>query len=889
MSAHSSITKDGDVGPAPAHDGSMDGIHEKDGLQDHGSIQEKPGVVAGQVIEGDVHDQVHDEDVEIEFNVTERDLYEAKAMADAMSLADVRSLMDGVLKIHKNDPNFPQTILNKTIEFLENKDIVENPQNYEELIYEMKIEAALITNNSPYSEVRAVVDNHDDVNIPSLTIRTWIMGLAFAIILCFVNQLFSVRWPAINISSSVAQLLAYPIGKACERFLPDVGFTLFGVRHSLNPGRFSKKEHMLITIMASCGNGSPYTNNIIWIQYLPDFFNQAYAGQILYQLLIGTSTSLIGYGMAGLTRRFLVYPSYCVWPQSLVTIAMNAAFHDDANMQVEGPFKRIYRRSRYNLFLWVFLAAFIYYWFPAYIFTALSVFNWPTWIAPDNLMLTAITGMNHGLGINPLPTFDWNVVMTIQNPLNIPFFSTLNQFLGMVVSGFALFAIWFTNAFHTGYLPINSNQVFDNTGNLYDISMAVDEHSHYDPAKYGSYSPAYLGAGNITVYMFFFAVYPATIVYVMLNHRHEVLLGFKNLWNTIRNKDPSEAQYKDIHNRLMSKYPEVPEWWFTILLVIAVGCGLWGILGWETYTTPGVIFYGLLLCIVFVVPIGIVCAITGVEVTLNVLAEFIGGSVVPGNALAMNFFKSFGYVTCASAISFAGDLKLGHYVKIPPRDMFWAQVIPTLVSIFVSIGVLNFQMNDIPGICTAKAPNRMICPNNQTFFTASVLWGTIGPKKIFGAGGQYVALMAAWPLGALVPLIFWLIRKKFPGQTWLRQIHPVVLLYGGLNWAPMNMAYMWPTIPIGYLSWIYLKTRFLDFWAKYNFVLSAALSVGIGLAAVIIFFALQYDPDRIGTLDWWGNTVSYQGCEAWDQPDKCRLLVLEKGQHFGPGPGEFPV
>ncbi len=34
---------------------------------------------------------------------------------------------------------------------------------------------------------------------------------------------------------------------------------------------------------------------------------------------------------------------------------------------------------------------------------------------------------------------------------------------------------------------------------------------------------------------------------------------------------------------------------------------------------------------------------TGIEITLNVLAEFIGGMIVEGNALAMNFFKSYGY------------------------------------------------------------------------------------------------------------------------------------------------------------------------------------------------------------------------------------------------------
>lgn len=36
---------------------------------------------------------------------------------------------------------------------------------------------------------------------------------------------------------------------------------------------------------------------------------------------------------------------------------------------------------------------------------------------------------------------------------------------------------------------------------------------------------------------------------------------------------------------------------------------------------------------------------TGIHVTLNVLAEFIGGTIFEGNALAMNFFKAYGSVS----------------------------------------------------------------------------------------------------------------------------------------------------------------------------------------------------------------------------------------------------
>ncbi len=79
-------------------------------------------------------------------------------------------------------------------------------------------------------------------------------------------------------------------------------------------------------------------------------------------------------------------------------------------------------------------------------------------------------------------------------------------------------------------------------------------------------------------------------------------------------------------------------------LVISVVLGVLGIAMWPTYTSPAVVLYGILLCLIFVIPIGVVAAMTGIEITLNVMAEYIGGMIVEGNALAMNFFKSYGYI-----------------------------------------------------------------------------------------------------------------------------------------------------------------------------------------------------------------------------------------------------
>ncbi len=261
----------------------------------------------------------------------------------------------------------------------------------------MKVETALITNNSPYSMVRSVVDNKDDPNMPSSTIRCWFIGVIFSSVVAFINGFFEPRYPAIFVTGNVPQLLAYPVGTFMAKVLPDVGFTLFGIRHSLNPGPFNRKEHMLITIMCSAYNSTPYTGWIVWIQYLPQYFNQSWALSFGYQITIALSTGFIGYGFAGMTRRFIVWPTHCVWPSSLVTIALNTAFHSQDNPEVVGPRNTIWKWSRIKFFMISFGAMFIYFFIPNYLFQALSTFAWMTWIAPDNQLLATITGSQGGM------------------------------------------------------------------------------------------------------------------------------------------------------------------------------------------------------------------------------------------------------------------------------------------------------------------------------------------------------------------------------------------------------------------------------------------------------------------------------------------------------------
>lgn len=70
------------------------------------------------------------------------------------------------------------------------------------------------------------------------------------------------------------------------------------------------------------------TPGSVFTQWMDKYFGQKYAKSFAYQILLALSTNLMGYGFAGLSRRFLVYPSFCLYPRSLVTIALNKALHN---------------------------------------------------------------------------------------------------------------------------------------------------------------------------------------------------------------------------------------------------------------------------------------------------------------------------------------------------------------------------------------------------------------------------------------------------------------------------------------------------------------------------------------------------------------------------------
>jgi hypothetical protein len=124
--------------------------------------------------------------------------------------------------------------------------------------------------------------------------------------------------------------------------------------------------------------------------------------------------------MAGMMRKFLVWPGAMIWPANLVNCALFRTLHNDKEDEDNTEEKPRWKMTRLRFFFFAFLFQFLYYWFPGYIFPVLSLFSWICMIKPDNILLSQLTGIN-GLGIGAIE-LDWNAwVSFLGSPIVVPF------------------------------------------------------------------------------------------------------------------------------------------------------------------------------------------------------------------------------------------------------------------------------------------------------------------------------------------------------------------------------------------------------------------------------------------------------------------------------------
>nr|AAB69628.1 Opt1p [Candida albicans] len=725
-------------------------------------------------------------------------------------------------------------------------------------IMEDEYAAVHVEDDSPYPEVRAAVPSTDDPTLPQNTIRAWVIGLILTTVGCGMNMLFSFHSPSFAITTFVTSILAWPIGNFWAWIVPD--WKIFGA--SLNPGPFNVKEHTIITIMAnvSFGTGAAYATDILLAQNM--FYKSNFGWG--YNLLLIWSTQCIGFAFGGVMRRFVVDSPGAIWPSNLVTATFLTNMHINENHTANG-----WKISRLAFFVIVFVASFVWYWFPGYIFQALSYFSWITWIKPNNVIINQVFGSSSGLGMIPNNiALDWNQIAGyIGSPL-IPPASVIATIFGSIVLIFWIVvpAIHYSNTWYSQYLPISSTGSFDRFQQTYNVSKIIDHKTlSFNEAEYKKYSPLFLSTTFAISYGLSFASILATITHTICFHGRDLIASLK------------AKEKPDVHNRLMKAYKPVPEWWYLVVFLVFFGMSIATVRAWPTEMPVWGLVFALIIAIIFLLPVAIIYAKTNIAVGLNVVTEFIVGYVLGGRPLCMMLFKTFGYITNNQAVTFVQDMKLGHYMKIDPRTLFWAQFAATIWGSLVQIAVLEWAYGAIDNLCAADQKNHYTCPNGKVFFNASIIWGVIGPQRQFSHGQIYYGLLFFFIIGAVTPVINWLILKKWPNSP-VKYLHWPVF-FSGTGYIPPATPYNYTSYcAVGLFFGWWIKKKWFHWWSKYNYSLSAGLDIGLAWCSLIIFLCLSLTNTDFPS--WWGNDVINTTLDT--QVVTNIRHILKEGEAFGP-------
>ncbi|KAK9942893.1 hypothetical protein M0R45_008536 [Rubus argutus] len=536
---------------------------------------------------------------------------------------------------------------------------------------------------STVEQVRLTVTNNDDPTLPVWTFRMWFLGL------------LSCAQPVLLLQNRAPHHHPNhcPSRNAPHRSL-----------HGQSPPHHQVPDPRTRVGAPGFPESGPFQHKRARADHHIRFYFRKISFIASWLLII--TTQVLGYGWAGLLRKYVVEPAHMWWPNTLVQVSLFRALHEKEE-------KGDQRISRAKFFLIALICSFSWYAFPGYLFTTLTNISWICWIFSKSVTAQQIGSGMRGLGVGAI-TLDWTAVASfLFSPLICPFFTIANVFAGyaLIVYIVTPIAYWGLNLYGAQKFPIFSSHLFTAQGLFYGREI-VDR-----------YRASFQGKEDI----------------------HTRLM----------------RKYKDIPSWWF---------YVLLVIAVAVSLALCIFLNDQVQMPWWGLLLASAMAFIFTLPISIITATTNLTPGLNIITEYIIGIILPGRPIANVCFKTYGYLSMAQAVSFLNDFKLGHYMKIPPRSMFLVQLIGTILAGTVNLLVAEWLLGSIKNICVddPHSDSPWTCPNDRVFFDASVIWGLAGPKRIFGSLGNYSAINWFFLGGAIGPVFVWLLHRAFPKQTWIR-------------------------------------------------------------------------------------------------------------------------
>ncbi|KAF9112072.1 hypothetical protein BGX27_004021 [Mortierella sp. AM989] len=693
--------------------------------------------------------------------------------------------------------------------------------------------------NSPVEAVRLAVPLTDDPTLQTVTFRFWFLSFLFTALGATVTQYYLFRSTTATYSIFFVNLVTYTMGKAMARYLPTAKVTIFGRDFSLNPGPFNIKEHALIGIAVSTGSSAAYATDIlaatdIFLKFRVDAFGS---------IMLIITTQCVGYGMAGLLRKYLVYPAEMVWWSNLVQVVFYNTMH---NTDEYKTVRLVRGWSRMKFFWIVATCTFFYQLLPQWIAPIVNYFDWICWFNPFDMDWWAIFGSIYGGGVGNI-SFDWTSIGG--STMYYPLAAQLCYYGGMILNYWIILPImWINNILgtKTNGRPLTSKLFFED-GKEFKINAYLNPDYSLNEDKYNAGPQANMAPLYALGFMMNFVSLAACFAHIFFYHRHTLISAWK-----------SATGEEDIHTKMMKIYPEVPHSWYLAFYVVMAGVSMFVC---ETYGTQ-LPWWGLLLALfvgfILALPIGVMQAVTGYAPGLNVITELIIGYILPGKPIANMTFKCYGYMAMYQCHVLLGDLKLGHYMKIPPRSLFYAQVWGSIIGALFNFVTMTLIINSQRGAFDGTKPDRnglWTAQKIQTYWGSGLIYGALGPARMFSFTGKYWFVYIGFIIGFVATAITYLLSKKFPKFPWSKIYFSTIAQ--GMSAFPNGYTFgVLSSITVAVFFQFFIARYHKGWWKRYVFILSAALDTGAAFTGLMMFLFLGggIDPNiAVNIPSWWGN------------------------------------
>ncbi|CAG8611570.1 2560_t:CDS:2 [Paraglomus brasilianum] len=734
--------------------------------------------------------------------------------------------------------------------------------------------------NSPIESVRATVSMNDDKSLPCMTFRYWVLSTLTTVFGAALSQYYYFTTMPMTVSVFIAQLVSYPLGVAMARYLPQKEIKLFGMKFTLNPGPFNVKEHAVIGVTASAASYYPYAIHAISAQRL--FFSHDF-GHVA-NLLFLLSSQCLGFGLAGIFYKLLVETPQMVWPSTLVNVAFLNTLH-------ERKYNFVRRLSRMQLFWAVFAAVFVWELFPSFIapilvsVTILCYFN-----NTDPKFVTLGSGFQ-GLGILDV-TFDWNWLIKF-SLMATPWWAQANFFGGSLIFLWIVMPIvYYSNLWNTQNYNIISTIEYDSTGAVYNLSRIINKATDkVNSSLLNSYSEVYISSFFALTFACGFIAITSCFTHMFLWHGTDIWRKMKKIasrftesnitekkkdnedvldTSTVRSAAESDTWARNqetleqdacVHVLLMKAYPKVPVLWYAAIFAVSLTMAMMFAILWSTGLPFWGVIVAVLLSLVTILPVGIIQATANQQIGINILSEVLGGYMFSGQPVATYLFKVYSYWALQQCLMLLTSFKLGQYMKIPPRVILLAQLYGTVLSSLVMYLVMTFVIDTHANELRANThPWASLYPGY--FYTASVIWGAVGPSRIFGTTSPYRSLIWCWFVGFLLPVPFYLLNRKFPNSSfpWRSVNIPLIFLGASLT-SQLAKNYLVSALIVGFTTQFLIYRYRHHLWRKYNYVLNAALDSGTQACVLLVFLLTNGFFTSIQFPVWAGNNpTNHEQC-----------------------------